>query len=47
MTQEQAAQRVGKSRSAVANALRLLDLEENLKVLVDSFRTVRGCMTPC
>ena len=35
MTQEQAAQRVGKSRSAVANALRLLDLEENLKVLVE------------
>ena len=35
MTQEQAAQREGKSRSAVANALRLLDLEENLKVLVE------------
>ena len=35
MTQEQAAQRVGKSRSAVANAMRLLDLEENLQVLVE------------
>lgn len=35
MTQEEAARRVGKSRSAVANAMRLLDLEENLQVLVE------------
>ena len=35
MTQEQAASSVGKSRSAVANAMRLLDLEENLQVLVE------------
>ena len=35
MTQEQAANSVGKSRSAVANAMRLLDLEENLQVLVE------------
>ena len=31
MTQEEAAQRVGKSRPAVANALRLLDLEESVQ----------------
>jgi len=35
MTQEQAAASVGKSRSAVANAMRLLDLEESLQVLVE------------
>lgn len=34
MTQEQAAQRVGKSRPAVANALRLLALPEDLRHLV-------------
>ena len=34
MTQEQAAQRVGKSRPAVANALRLLALPEELRQLV-------------
>jgi ParB family chromosome partitioning protein len=31
MTQEEAAKRLGKSRSAVANALRLLDLPEDLR----------------
>lgn len=34
ITQEAAAQRLGKSRSAVANALRLLDLPEDLRRLV-------------
>ena len=34
MTQEQAARRVGKSRSAVANAMRLLDLSPALQELV-------------
>ena len=34
MTQEEAAQRVGKSRSAVANAMRLLDLSPALQELV-------------
>lgn len=34
MTQEQAAQRVGKSRPAVANALRLLQLPQELQALV-------------
>lgn len=34
LTQEQAAQRVGKSRPAVANALRLLSLDEDLAALV-------------
>ncbi len=34
MTQEQAAQRVGKSRPAVANALRLLALPEEVRLLV-------------
>ena len=34
MTQEQAAQRVGKSRPAVANALRLLALPEEIRQLV-------------
>lgn len=36
LTQEQAAQRVGKSRSAVTNALRLLDLEQPLLDLVEA-----------
>ena len=36
LTQEQAAQRVGKSRSAVTNALRLLDLEPDILDLVES-----------
>lgn len=35
MTQEQAAQRVGKSRSAVANAMRLLDLSDAIQGLVE------------
>jgi len=34
LTQEQAAERVGKSRSAVANAVRLLGLPESVKSLV-------------
>ena len=34
MTQEQAAERVGKSRPAVANALRLLQLPEHIAALV-------------
>ena len=34
MTQEEAAQRVGKSRSAVANAMRLLDLAPSIQELV-------------
>jgi ParB family transcriptional regulator, chromosome partitioning protein len=36
MTQEEAAQRVGKSRSAVANALRLLGLAPSVRELVES-----------
>ena len=36
MTQEQAAQRVGKSRSAVANALRLLALSPALRQMVEN-----------
>ena len=36
MTQEEAAQRVGKSRSAVANALRLLGLTPAVRQLVES-----------
>jgi len=36
MTQEEAAARVGKSRSAVANALRLLNLAPAVRVLVES-----------
>ena len=35
LTQEQAAQRVGKSRSAVANAMRLLQLNEEIRSLVE------------
>ncbi|MEY8389062.1 ParB/RepB/Spo0J family partition protein [Oscillospiraceae bacterium 38-13] len=35
MTQEEAAQRVGKSRSAVANALRLLGLQPSVRRLVE------------
>ena len=35
LTQEQAAQRVGKSRSAVANSLRLLALEDSVRQLVE------------
>ena len=36
MTQEETAQRVGKSRSAVANAMRLLNLPENVLELLKS-----------
>lgn len=36
MTQEQAAQRVGKSRSAVANAMRLLQLSQDIRLLVEN-----------
>ncbi len=36
MTQEEVAQRMGKSRPAVANALRLLNLDEDLLALVRS-----------
>jgi len=36
MTQEEAANRVGKSRSAVTNALRLLDLDESVQKQVQS-----------
>ena len=35
MTQEQAAERVGRSRSAVANALRLLDMNVSIQKLVE------------
>ena len=36
MTQEEAAQRVGKSRSAVANAMRLLQLSQDIRLLVEN-----------
>ena len=42
MTQEEAAQRVGKSRSAVANALRLLNLEESVQKLLESNQISAG-----
>ena len=42
MTQEEAAQRVGKSRSAVANALRLLNLEGSVQKLLESGRLSAG-----
>ena len=42
MTQEQAAQRVGKSRSAVANALRLLALSPALRQMVEDGRLSAG-----
>ena len=42
MTQEEAAQRVGKSRSAVANALRLLDLHFSIQRLVESGQISAG-----
>ena len=42
MTQEQAAQRVGKSRSAVANALRLLALSPALRRMVEDGRLSAG-----
>lgn len=42
MTQEEAAKRVGKSRSAVANALRLLDLSEPVRVFVEEGKLTAG-----
>ena len=42
MTQEEAAERVGKSRSAVANALRLLNLATPLRADVESGRLSAG-----
>ena len=42
MTQEEAAQRVGKSRSAVANSLRLLNLSEPIKAMVEDGRLSNG-----
>jgi ParB family chromosome partitioning protein len=42
MTQEEAAQRVGKSRSAVANALRLLNLCESVKAMTEDGRLSVG-----
>ena len=42
MTQEEAAQRVGKSRSAVANALRLLNLTEPVRAMVEDGRLSAG-----
>ena len=42
MTQEEAAQRVGKSRSAVANALRLLGLTPSVRAMVDSGKLSAG-----
>lgn len=42
MTQEQVASRVGKSRSAVANAVRLLALPENLQAMVEDGRLSAG-----
>ena len=42
MTQEQAAERVGRSRSAVANALRLLDLNISIQRLVEQNKISAG-----
>lgn len=42
MTQEEAAQRVGKSRSAVANALRLLGLQPSVREMVEKGRLSAG-----
>ena len=42
MTQEEAAQRVGKSRSAVTNALRLLNLPEDVLALVEEGKLSAG-----
>ena len=42
MTQEEAAERVGKSRSAVANALRLLDLSEPVRAFVETGKLTAG-----
>ena len=42
MTQEEVAERVGKSRSAVANALRLLDLSAGVQAFVEDGRLSAG-----
>lgn len=42
MTQEEAAQRVGKSRSAVANALRLLGLHPPVRILIEEGKLSAG-----
>ena len=42
LTQEQAAQQVGKSRSAVANAMRLLQLSEEIRSMVESEQLSAG-----
>ena len=42
MTQEEAAQRVGKSRSAVANSLRLLNLTESVQKMLESGQISAG-----
>ena len=42
LTQEQAAQQVGKSRSAVANALRLLNLTPSVRAMVEDGRLSGG-----
>ena len=42
MTQEKAAQRVGKSRSAVANAMRLLGLQSSVRKLVEENQLSAG-----
>ena len=42
LTQEQAAQRVGKSRAAVANALRLLHLTDAVRAMVEDGRLSAG-----
>ena len=42
MTQEQAAARVGKSRSAVANAMRLLQLEDEIRTLIETDQISAG-----
>ena len=42
MTQEEVSSRVGKSRSAVANALRLLDLSEPVRAFVEEGRLSAG-----
>ena len=41
-TQEQVAQRVGRSRPAIANALRLLALSDGIKALVRSGKLSAG-----
>ena len=48
LTQEQAAQKLGKSRSALANSLRLLNLPENvLEIIADNQLNVRQAEALC